>query len=75
MRYKSVTMKIQKTNKFSTREKECANLLMKGYSISQISKELSLKKNTISTYKMRIHKKTNTVNLVQLLKALYALKE
>jgi DNA-binding NarL/FixJ family response regulator len=75
LRYKSVTKNIQIKNQFSEREKQCANLLMKGYSMSQISKELALKKNTISTYKIRMHKKTNTKNLVQLLKTLYSLKD
>jgi DNA-binding NarL/FixJ family response regulator len=73
-KYKSVTKKMNSKIKFSTREKECANLLMKGYTISQISKELSLKMNTISTYKNRIHRKTNTSNLVQLIKMLYVLR-
>ena len=72
--YKSVTKKIQSKSKFSAREMQCANLLMKGYSIGQISKELSLEMNTISTYKQRLHKKTNTSNLVQLIKTLYTLK-
>jgi DNA-binding NarL/FixJ family response regulator len=67
LRLKSVTKTIQNENKFSEREKELASLLMKGYSMSQISNELSLKKSTISTYKMRMHKKTNTKNLVQLI--------
>lgn len=74
IRYKSITKRIQKKNKFSEREKECANLFMRGYSVSEISKELSLEMNTISTYKMRMYKKTNTTNLVQLLKTLYAIE-
>lgn len=69
-KYKSVTRNMQNKIKLSRREKECANLLMRGYSVSQISKELSLKMSTISTYKNRIHKKTNTNNLVQLIKTL-----
>lgn len=64
----------QNRYKFSSREKEIVNLLMRSYSVSQISKELSLKMSTISTYKNRIHKKTNTNNLVQLIKMLYFLK-
>lgn len=74
VRYKSVNKRIQNKSKFSEREMQCANLLMKGYSIGQISKELSLKANTISTYKQRLHKKTNTTNLVQLIKTLYTLE-
>lgn len=73
-KYKSVTKNMNSKIKFSTREKECANLLMKGYTVSQISKELSLKMNTISTYKNRLHRKTNTTNLVQLIKFLYVLR-
>jgi DNA-binding NarL/FixJ family response regulator len=75
LRYKSISKNIQIKSKFSEREKQCANLLMKGYSMSQISKELALKRNTISTYKVRMLKKTNTKNLVQLLKTLYSLKD
>jgi DNA-binding NarL/FixJ family response regulator len=75
LRYRSITKNIQNKNKLSEREKQCANLLMKGYTVTQISKELSLKKNTISTYKMRMHKKTNTKNLVQLIKTLYFLND
>lgn len=37
----------------------------------QISKKLSLSMPAISTYKMRILKKTNTNNLVDLTKSLY----
>lgn len=74
IRYKRVTKRIQKKIKFSQRERECADLLMKGYSVSQISKELAIEMNTISTYKMRILKKTNTNNLVQLINTLYKLK-
>jgi DNA-binding CsgD family transcriptional regulator len=43
-------------------------LLMKGYSIVLIFKELSLEMNTISNNKQRLHNKTNTSNLVQLIK-------
>ncbi len=42
---------------FLQEKKKFVNLLMRGYSVSQISKELSLKMSTISTYKNRIHKK------------------
>lgn len=74
-KYKNVTERIRKENKLSEREKQCANLLMNGYSVSQISKKLSLKINTISTYKNRIQKKTKTKNLVQLLNTLYKLEQ
>jgi DNA-binding NarL/FixJ family response regulator len=75
IRYKKVTKSFQFINKFSRRELECANLFMKGYSVSQISKELSLKMNTVSTYKLRLLKKTKTKNLVQLINTLYSLKD
>lgn len=71
IRYKNT----QITIKFSKRELQCANLLIKGYSVSQISEKLSLKLNTVSTYKKRIHIKTNTNNIVQLIKTLYVLKD
>lgn len=75
IRYKKVSKSFKFLNKFSRRELECANLFMKGYSVSQISKELSLKITTVSTYKMRLLKKTKTNNLVQLINTLYSLKD
>lgn len=74
-KYKTVTNRFQKENKLSVREKECANLLLKGYSVSQISKELSLRMSTICTYKKRIQVKTNSKNVVQLINTLYKLKD
>jgi len=72
-RYK-ITKTIEQKEKLSKREVECAILLMKGYKVNEISKKLSLAKNTISTYKMRILKKTNTSNIVDLTKSLYSLE-
>ena len=72
--YKIVSTTIKKQNTLSKRETECAVLLMKGYSVNQISKKLALALTTISTYKMRIFKKTNTNNLVELTKSLYDLE-
>lgn len=72
--YKTVTNTIRSKNFLSKREIECATLLMKGYSINQISKKLSLALSTVSTYKMRILKKTKTNNLVELTKSLYNLE-
>lgn len=72
--YKNVTNTIKNNNVLSKREIECAILLMKGYSINQISKKLSLALSTVSTYKMRILKKTKTNNLVELTKSLYKLE-
>lgn len=75
IKYKSVSKQIQNKNKLSKREKECANLLMRGYSVTQISNELSLGMSTISTYKKRIQKKTNSNNVIQLIKTLNKLRE
>lgn len=72
-RYK-ITKTIEQKEKLSKREVECAILLMKGYKVNEISKKLSLAKSTICTYKMRILKKTNTNNLVDLTKSLYNLE-
>lgn len=72
--YKEVTKTVKKNKKLSKREVECAILLMKGYTVNQISKKLSLALTTISTYKMRILKKTNTNNIVELTKSLYNLE-
>lgn len=69
-----ITKTIEKKEKLSKREVECAILLMKGYKVNEISKKLSLAKSTICTYKMRILKKTNTNNLVDLTKSLYNLE-
>lgn len=69
-----ITKTIEQEEKLSKREVECAILLMKGYKVNEISKKLSLAKNTISTYKMRILKKTNTSNIVDLTKYLYNLE-
>lgn len=74
-KYKNVTNRFQKENKLSAREKQCANLLLKGYSVSQISKELSLRMSTICTYKKRIQVKTKTKNVVQLLNLFYKLEQ
>ena len=74
----STSYKIAKTieqkEKLSKREVECAILLMKGYKVNEISKKLSLALTTICTYKMRILKKTNTSNIVDLTKSLYNLE-
>ena len=69
-----ITKTIEQKEKLSKREIECAILLMKGYKVNEISKKLSLAKSTISTYKMRILKKTNTSNIVDLTKLLYNLE-
>lgn len=70
-----VTNTIKNNNALSKREIECAILLMKGYSLNEISKKLSLALTTVSTYKMRILKKTKKNNLVELIKSLYKLEK
>lgn len=72
--YKILTTTIKKQNTLSKRETECAVLLMKGYSVNQISKKLTLALTTVSTYRARIFKKTRTNNLVELTKSLYDLE-
>lgn len=73
IRYKT-TKTIEQKGKLSKREVECAILLMKGFKVNEISKKLSLASTTVCTYKMRIFKKTNTNNLVDLTKSLYNLE-
>lgn len=46
-------------NLLSNREMEVALLLIKGYGNLEISNELDIKSNTISTYKQRIYEKLN----------------
>lgn len=60
-----------KINVLSPRELECASLLMNGYTVGQIAKELSLAFSTISTLKSRIFKKTEVNSLVELTKIFY----
>lgn len=60
-----------KIKSLSSRELECATLLMNGYTVSQIAKKLSLALSTVSTLKSRIFKKTEVNNLVELTKLFY----
>lgn len=66
-RLKKTAKYFKNITNLSSREYECATLLIQGYSVSQISEELSLAMSTVSTYKNRIHKKTNTSNIVELI--------
>lgn len=50
----------------SSRELECAVLLMNGYTNTEIANKLSLSTTTVSTYKKRVLFKTNTRNMVEL---------
>ncbi|WP_353079597.1 LuxR C-terminal-related transcriptional regulator [Flavobacterium sp.] len=68
LKNKRKSKNILKDNALSKRELQCFILLMKGNSVSEISKQLSLRMSTVSTYKRRIHNKTNTKNVIQLLK-------
>jgi len=52
----------------SEREYQIAKLLTKGYGNLEISNQLSIKQNTVSTYKKRIFEKLNIVNVLELSK-------
>lgn len=66
------TISVPKGNKnkntLSVRELEIANYLIQGLTTTEISKELLLKKSTISTYKKRIYYKAKSNNLVEFIK-------
>ncbi len=64
-------MQTESTNKFITlskREKEIMELLLNGENNKSISKALSLKSNTVSTYKKLIFYKVGVSNLIDLFK-------
>ncbi len=64
-------MQTESTNKFITlskREKEILELLLNGENNKSISKALSLKSNTVSTYKKLIFYKVGVSNLIDLFK-------
>jgi DNA-binding NarL/FixJ family response regulator len=64
-------MQTESTNKFITlskREKEILELLLNGENNKSISKTLSLKSNTVSTYKKLIFYKVGVNNLIDLFK-------
>jgi two-component system, NarL family, invasion response regulator UvrY len=50
----------------STREIEVLHYVLKGVGTKKISDNLNLKHNTVSTFKNRIHEKTRTANLHEL---------
>lgn len=54
-------------NTLSKREMEIALLLVKGYGNLEISNELNIKSNTISTYKLRIQEKLKLTSLIELI--------
>lgn len=51
----------------SARETEILQLLLKGYSTSQIGDSLKLHLSTVSTYKMRIFEKLGVKNIIELI--------
>jgi len=55
------------THRLSLRERQIADLLVRGTSLSQISKLTSLKETTISTYKRRIFEKVGVKTLSDLI--------
>ena len=64
-------MQSESTNKFITlskREKEIMELLLNGENNKSISKALSLKSNTVSTYKKLIFYKMGVNNIIELFK-------
>jgi len=64
-------MQSESTNKFITlskREKEIMELLLNGENNKSISKALSLKSNTVSTYKKLIFYKMGVNNIIDLFK-------
>jgi DNA-binding NarL/FixJ family response regulator len=64
-------MQSESTNKFITlskREKEIMELLLSGENNKSISKALSLKSNTVSTYKKLIFYKVGVNNIIDLFK-------
>jgi DNA-binding NarL/FixJ family response regulator len=64
-------MQTESTDKFTTlskREKEIMDLLLNGQNNKSISQKLSLKSNTVSTYKKLIFYKVGVNNLIDLFK-------
>jgi DNA-binding CsgD family transcriptional regulator len=57
----------------SNREHQVYRLLSQGQSVGEISTQLSLSPNTVSTYRARILEKTGVRNDVEL--ALYAMRQ
>ena len=55
-------------NQLSDRELQIAELYAKGYGNLEIANQLSLRQNTVSTFKKRIFEKLNVENIVDLIK-------
>ncbi|GAA4046842.1 response regulator transcription factor [Flavobacterium chungnamense] len=70
---KKGTVESSKSNSLSLREFEIAMLMIQGYSTSKISNKLNIVPSTISTYKKRLFKKTNSSNVIEIAKFLRVL--
>lgn len=57
---------------FSTREREIADLLIKGYPLHEISNSLNIGYTTAATYKDRILKKARVANIAQFIRLITA---
>ena len=64
---KSSQLTANPLNRLSNREMDVAKLLINGFSIAEVSKEMALKNSTISTYKTRIFEKLHVDNLRDLI--------
>jgi DNA-binding CsgD family transcriptional regulator len=62
------TMKSIEKTELTTQEKKVLNLIMEEYTSSQIAVKLNVSSRTIETIRKRIFQKTNTTNLVELVK-------
>lgn len=70
---KKGTVEVSKSNSLSLREFEIAMLMIQGYSTTKISDKLNIVPSTISTYKKRLFKKTNSSNVIDIAKFLRVL--
>jgi DNA-binding NarL/FixJ family response regulator len=58
---------VNNLQEMSNREIEVINLLVKGYSTSEIAHTLNIRLNTVSTFKSHIYTKLNVANIVELI--------
>ncbi|MGY3052084.1 two-component system invasion response regulator UvrY [Pedobacter sp. UYEF25] len=56
--------------KLSARELEVAELLVKGFGVLDISKNLKLQMGTVSTYKLRLFQKLKVKNIIELVEVI-----
>ncbi len=71
---KKVKVESSKSNLLSQREFEIAMLMVQGYSTTKISDKLNIVPSTISTYKKRLFKKTNSSNVIDIAKFIRVLQ-